>query len=152
MQSRLEINVPILERILELRRKIASLLGYASWADYVTEMNVVKTAKNVADFLSEFEEHLRPVGLRDRKVLLSMKEEDCKKRGLSFDGKYYAWDTGYYRRKWVKDSFSLDDNFVKEHFSVDHIVPAVIEIYENLLGVKFVEHKGELWHPGMMVS
>jgi hypothetical protein len=30
-ESRLAINVPLLEKILELRRRIASLLGYKTW-------------------------------------------------------------------------------------------------------------------------
>lgn len=46
-ESRLEINVPVLEKILDLRRKIAALLGYPTWADYVTEVKMVKNARNV---------------------------------------------------------------------------------------------------------
>lgn len=30
-EDRLEINVPLLDKALELRRKIASLLGYKTW-------------------------------------------------------------------------------------------------------------------------
>jgi len=30
-EARLEINVPLLDKALELRRKIASLLGYKTW-------------------------------------------------------------------------------------------------------------------------
>ena len=48
-ESRLEINVPIMDKFLELRRKIAALLGYATWADYVTEVKMVKNAKGVVD-------------------------------------------------------------------------------------------------------
>ena len=46
-ESRLAINVPILEKFLELRRKIAKLLGYETWADYITEVKMVKNAKGV---------------------------------------------------------------------------------------------------------
>jgi hypothetical protein len=30
-ESRLEINVPLLDKALELRRRIASILGYKTW-------------------------------------------------------------------------------------------------------------------------
>lgn len=43
-EARLEINVPLLDKALELRRKIASLLSYPTWADYITEVKMVKTA------------------------------------------------------------------------------------------------------------
>ena len=42
-ESRLAINVPILEEIVELRRDIAKMLGYPTWADYVTETKVCDT-------------------------------------------------------------------------------------------------------------
>jgi hypothetical protein len=31
---------------------------------------------------------------------------------------------------------------------VSVVVPTILEIYQKLLGVRFVEHKGETWHPG----
>ena len=45
--NRLAINTPLLERALDLRRRITKLLGYPTWADYVTEVKMVKTADNV---------------------------------------------------------------------------------------------------------
>lgn len=29
------------------------------------------------------------------------------------------------------------------------VVPTILEIYQNLLGVTFQEIKGSTWHPGM---
>jgi Zn-dependent oligopeptidase len=54
----------------------------------------------------------------------------------------------YYDRLYVEESLSLDDALVKEYFPVDVIVPTILEIYQDLLGVKFEEVKGNLWHPG----
>jgi Zn-dependent oligopeptidase len=48
-EARLEINVPLLSKALDLRRQIAKLLGYKTWADYVTEVKMIKTSKNVED-------------------------------------------------------------------------------------------------------
>jgi Zn-dependent oligopeptidase len=47
-EARLELNSPLLDRALELRRNIAGLLGYKTWADYVTEVKMVKSGDNVA--------------------------------------------------------------------------------------------------------
>ena len=35
--------------MLDLRRQIAKLLGYETWADYRTEVKMVKNAKNVVN-------------------------------------------------------------------------------------------------------
>lgn len=47
--ARLEINAPILDKIIALRWKIADLLGYPTWADYITEVKMAKDAKTVTD-------------------------------------------------------------------------------------------------------
>ncbi|KAG6917456.1 hypothetical protein DXG01_002433 [Tephrocybe rancida] len=154
-ESRLEINVPILNKALDLRRQIAKLLGYETWqarvlcgwADYNTEDQMVKTGKNVDDFLSDLENKLRPVGLKDRDILLAMKKKEHEAKGLPFDGEFYFWDYRYYDRKYVEETLDLDDMLVKEYFPVDVIVPTILSIYQNLLGVRFEEIQGSTWHP-----
>jgi Zn-dependent oligopeptidase len=51
-EARLAINVPLLDKALELRRKIASLLGYPTWADYITEVKMIKNARGVTEVRS----------------------------------------------------------------------------------------------------
>ena len=51
----------------------------------------------------------------------------------------------------MERNLSLDDSLVKEYFPVSVVVPAILDIYQNLLGVKFVEITGDardVWHPG----
>ena len=43
----MEINAPLLTRALDLRRKIAALLGYKTWADYITEVKMIKNGAGV---------------------------------------------------------------------------------------------------------
>lgn len=57
----------------------------------------------------------------------------------------------YYDRLFVEKTLSLDDSLVKEHFPVSVVVPTILGIYQNLLGVRFVEVTGDkkdVWHPG----
>lgn len=89
------------------------------------------------------------MALKEREILLAMKLEEHKAKGLPFDGEFYIWDYRYYDRKYVEKLLKLDDMLVKEYFPVNVVVPAILEIYQNLLGVKFVETKGETWHPGL---
>ncbi|KAB5588390.1 Metallopeptidase MepB [Ceratobasidium theobromae] len=146
-ENRLEINLPLLDRAIELRRQCAAILGYNNWADFVEEEKMIKTSKAVIDFLTDLEEKLRPVGLKDRETLLKLKEKEHAKLGLPFDGEFYIWDYRYYDRLHIEETLSLDDSLVKEYFPVEVVVPTILEIYQDLLGVKFEEVKGNLWHP-----
>ncbi len=55
-----EENVPLLEKILPLRDDIAKKLGYKTWADYETEVKMVKTAATAIKFLETLKAGLQP--------------------------------------------------------------------------------------------
>jgi Zn-dependent oligopeptidase len=95
------------------------------------------------------EHKLRPVGLKDREILLRLKEEECKEKNIPFDGEFYLWDYRYYDRLFVEKSLNLDDSLVKEYFPVAVVVPTILQIYQNLLGVRFEAIEGETWHSGL---
>lgn len=147
-EDRLKQNVPLLEKALDLRRRIAAMLGYDTWADYVTEVKMVKSGKNAENFLDDLEAKLRPVGEKERDILLRLKKEEHEKRGLPFDGEFYIWDYRYYDRLYIEKTLDLDESLVKEYFPVAVVVPTILKIYQDLLGVKFIEIKDDnVWHP-----
>ncbi|EIN12760.1 metallopeptidase MepB [Punctularia strigosozonata HHB-11173 SS5] len=147
-EARLAVNAPLLAKALDIRRQIAALLGYPTWADYVTEEKMVGNAANAMAFLEDLERKLRPVGEADRAALLELKKEEHARRGLPFDGELYIWDYRYYDRLFVERTLALDDAEVKEYFEVERVVPTILEVYQRLLGVRFVEIQdgNEMWH------
>jgi Zn-dependent oligopeptidase len=48
-EARLAVNVEPLSNILRLRKEIAEILQYNSWADYATEVKMSKSAANVKE-------------------------------------------------------------------------------------------------------
>ncbi|KAF5382609.1 hypothetical protein D9615_002965 [Tricholomella constricta] len=146
-ESRLEVNVPLLSKALDLRRQIAKILGYNTWADYITEEKMIKSGKGVDDFLNDLQEKLLPVGTKEREILLAIKKKEHEAKGIPFDGEFYIWDYRYYDRKYIEESLDLDDSLVKEYFPVSVVVPTILSIYQNLLGVRFEEIQGSTWHP-----
>lgn len=100
--------------------------------------------------MDDLESKLLPVGLKDRETLLAMKKKEHEAKGLPFDGEFYLWDYRYYDRKFIEESLDLDDMLVKEYFPVSVVVPTILSIYQNLLGVQFHEIKdASIWHHGM---
>ncbi|KAG6335973.1 hypothetical protein ID866_3126 [Astraeus odoratus] len=154
-EARLEVNVPLLERALDLRRRIAAMLGYKTWADYVTEVKMAKTGDAAQTFVDELEAKLRPTGIKEREALLSLKKEEHEKRKPltkiydSILPDFFSVNR-YYDRLFIEKTLNLDDSLVKEYFPVSVVVPTILSIYQALLGVKFVEITGEkkdVWHP-----
>ena len=101
-----------------------------------------------SQFLTDLEQKLRPLGLQERETLLALKAEELKAKGEPFDGEFYIWDYRYYDRLYTEKTLSLDDALVKEYFPVSVVVPTILGIYQNLLGVRFHEIKDTTtWHP-----
>ena len=91
--------------------------------------------------------------MKDRETLLALKKKEHEEKGFPFDGEFYLWDYRYYDRKYIEESLSLDDKIVQEYFPVSTVVPAILEIYQNLLGVQFEEiQNASTWHSGMFIS
>eukprot|EP00795_Rhopilema_esculentum_P016852 gene16852-8327_t len=140
-------NSPILEELVELRAKMASLLGYPTHAAYITEMRMAKTAENVANFLSELAQKLDTLGEKEIKELLQLKKAEYEKHGWDYDGKINMWDLKYYMRIIEETKYSVDHNKLKEYFPIDVVTKGLLEMYQELLSLEFCEIANpDVWH------
>ncbi|OAV92318.1 hypothetical protein PTTG_03918 [Puccinia triticina 1-1 BBBD Race 1] len=147
--SRAEINVPILEEIINLRREAAAALGKPNWAAHALEIKMAKEVKTVAGFLDDLRTKIQPIAQKERRELLKIKAEEVQKLGLDTDpSKLYVWDYRYYDRLYTEGNLDLKAELVKEYFPVSVVVEVILETYQALLSVKFFQVKeAELWHP-----
>lgn len=164
----------ILKELVDLRAQKASLLGFNTHADFVLEMNMAKSSKTVATFLGmargwgggtaglavpraltllvlvfldELAEKLKPLGEKERAVILDLKKKECEKRGLEFDNRINAWDMRYYMNQVEETKYSVDQNLLKEYFPMQVVTTGLLAIYQELLGLTFhLEEKAQVWH------
>ena len=115
---------------MELRSKAAKIMGYDTWADYVIEPKMAKSAKTAQDFLDDLYTKIKPIGLKERDRLLELKKEECKELGREYDPTFYAWDYRYYDRLYVEKNLSLNDEKVKEYLPAEHVVQEMLKIYQ----------------------
>ncbi|XP_046870342.1 neurolysin, mitochondrial isoform X1 [Hypomesus transpacificus] len=142
-----EVNTAILEQLIKLRAKVANLLGFNNHANYVLEMNMAKNATNVACFLDEFYEKLKPVGEKERKYILALKKRDCLMRGQTFDGLINAWDLPYYMNQVEQVKFAVDKDKLIQYFPLEVVTAGLLSIYQDLLGLTFSQIKhAHVWH------
>ncbi|XP_060765016.1 neurolysin, mitochondrial [Neoarius graeffei] len=142
-----EVNTEILEQLIELRAKAAKLLGFSSHANYVLEMNMAKNSSSVSRFLDELYEKLKPVGQKERQYLLSLKQAECQRRGLDFDGRLHAWDLLYYMNQVEQVKFAVDKDKLIEYFPLEVVTEGLLGIYQDLLGLRFHQIQNpHVWH------
>ncbi|KAK4049917.1 metalloendopeptidase [Microbotryomycetes sp. JL221] len=145
-------NTPLLQEIVKLRQQAAELLGYKNHAEFILEIKMAKTPTQVMEFLNDLETKLKPMGEKERQALLELKKEEHEKRGWEFDGEFRLWDYRYYDRLYTEKTLNVDENKIAEYFVVSEIVPKMLKMYEDILGVKVEpvprEEKfgGVTWH------
>ena len=128
------VNTPILEEVIAIRHRMANMLGFPTHAAYQLDDRMAKTVENVDTFLSDLFTRLKPKAEADLAEMLALKKKDDPSAT-----KIDYWDRSYYANQIMKNRYTVDSQEVREYFPVDHVIQTVLEIYQKMLSVKFVE-------------
>ena len=134
-------NVPLFKEAILLRDEAARLLGYPNHAAFRIEDKMAKTTKTVDDFLGDLRTRLSPGGKTELARLKGLKKDDLASRGQEAkdDGHYYLWDHRFYDRLMVEKEYAVDQQRVAEYFPLQTTVRGMLQIFEQLFGLVFVE-------------
>ncbi|MDP7008165.1 MAG: M3 family metallopeptidase [Phycisphaerales bacterium] len=142
-------NVDVLERIIKLRDEASDLLGYATTADYETEVKMSKNAATVADFYKKLRPVVRKKAEKDWAELVAAKREDLGDP----EAEFYQWDFSYYYEKIKNNKYSVDSQQVQEYLPLQNVMDGLFEITQNLYGLEYrevtenaTERGTPLWH------
>lgn len=139
-------NVPRIERILELRREKAHLLGYDCFGDLVMADRMAKCEKQARDFILDLKERTVPAFAREQQELLQFARE--LERDASFVLR--PWDVGYYAEKLRKHRYEFDDELLRVYFPAERMLEAVFEVSSELFGIRIAPLEGlPVWDPSV---
>jgi len=132
------VNIGLMEAAIALRRKIAGLLGYATFADYVLDDRMAKNSANVFAFLERTQEKLKKKGRKELRVRLKLKGGGDKVLN--------AWETAYYNNRLKKEKYSVDHEKIKEYFPLETVLKGMFEVFGEVFGARFVPAQLPVWH------
>lgn len=143
-------NAPILEKMIQIRFKLAKLLGYETYSDFVLEERLAKSKDNVLNFLDDLHNKLTPLGNKEIKYLLEFKNKELASRGLEPQDVLYVWDSNYYDNLLLEQEYKVDHQKISEYFPLKETVEKMLGFYEQIFDVKFVKienpPKEAVWH------
>ena len=126
-------NLEVIRRITELRLKIAQLLGYNCYADYVLEEKMAENTKTVNDFLQELCDATLGYAHEDVKAVTEFAKT------LGFEGELMPWDWGYYNEKYKEAKYSINDEQIKPYLQLENVKEAVFMLAGKLYGLTFTQ-------------
>lgn len=138
-----ENNLDICKRIVNLRREIAQLLGYHTYADYVLKHRMASNVKNVYKLLDDLIDAYKPTALKEVKAI-----EDEAKADEGEDFAIEPWDFSFYSHKLKMKEFNLDAEMLRPYFELSKVIGGVFGLATRLYGITFKENKDiPVYHP-----
>ena len=135
-----ENNLDICKRLINLRREIAQLLGYKTYADYVLKRRMASKPRNVYRLLDDLIEAYKPTALQEKAELVKMAKKDIEKM--------YPWDSGFYSHKLQMKKYDLDQEMLRPYFELSKVIDGVFGLANRLYGITFKENKDiPVYHP-----
>ena len=135
-----ENNLEICKRLINLRREIAQLLGYKTYADYVLKRRMASNARNVYHLLDNLIDAYKPTAIKERDELRKLAHKDVDKMK--------PWDSGFYSHKLQMKKYNLDAEMLRPYFELKNVINGVFGLANRLYGITFKENKDiPVYHP-----
>ena len=135
-------NMENIRKITDLRLKVANLLGYECYADYVLEDRMAENRTTVTGFLDELCDATFDYAKKDVATVAAYA------KSLGFEGELMPWDWAYYSEKYKEAEYSINDEQVKPYLQLENVKDAVFMLAGKLYGLTFTQVDNiETYHP-----
>ena len=143
MQGDSEDNRDICRRIVNIRRELANLLGYKTYADYVLKHRMAGNTRGVYRLLNDLVDAYMPTARKEVEGVASLAR---KMEGKTFEMK--PWDFAYYSRKLKMQKFNIDPEMLRPYFELSKVIQGVFGLANRLYGITFKENSAiPVYHP-----
>ena len=131
-----ENNLEICKRLINVRRELAQLLGYKTYADYVMKHRMAGSVRGVYRLLNDLIAAYKPAALKEVELL---------KKGHP---QLEPWDFAFYSHKLQMKKYNIDSEMLRPYFELSKVIEGVFGLANRLYGITFKENKEiPVYHP-----
>lgn len=136
------VNVGVLKDLLGLRHEYATLLGYETWAQYVTEDKMIGTDGAASDFIDRISEASGDRMRRDYDELLRRKQIDDPEAT-----EVNPWDVQFLEDRIKAERFAFNSQEMRPYFEYGRVKEGLMDVSAELFGVRFEPRPDiPVWH------
>ncbi len=125
-------NIAVLDSLLAKRYRVARILGYDTWADYILEDKMIGTTKNASDFIARLNDTTLKRAQEEYAAYLKRKQEDDPSARM-----VNRWEVSYYGRLIRKRDFDFDPQEVRPYFPFDEVKQGVLDVTSKMFGITY---------------
>ncbi|MGB5354663.1 MAG: M3 family metallopeptidase [Woeseia sp.] len=125
-----------IEKILELRHRLARLVGFANFGEFSLATKMAGSTAEVIEFLRQLAQQTRP----------GAEAEIAELEALA-GGPLQAWDVSYWLEKLKQDKYSVSDEELRKYFPASRVKAGLFELAQKLYGLQLtLVDDVETWH------
>ena len=145
-------NIEIVGKMVNLRREIAQLLGFNTYADYALALRMAEKPENVYHLLNSLIDAYMPTAKNEVKDVeaLYYKENHLDPETLSSDDpqRFMPWDFSYYANKLKESKYSINSEMLRPYFELSKVKQGVFGLAHRLYGITFRKNPDvPVYHP-----
>ena len=125
------VNRALLDEALELRRRIAELIGEPTWAHFALELKMAKEPGRVTAFFDALVPAVESAVARELEAMRPRLEAD------GHDGDVAVWDWRYYDNALRRDEYGVDQNLVSEYLPLDAVMAGMLKLTGEVFGLDY---------------
>lgn len=139
-----EANLAILREVVGLRKELADLFGYPSYAHWSMRRKMVERPEVVEQFLAEVGTKVEQV---EKRELAELAQEKARQLELP-EAKIERWDVSFYQQRIKKARYSVDPQIVRAQFPTEPTLAWLLAVTSRLYDVEFRSNpRLPVWHP-----
>ncbi|UCH63117.1 MAG: Zn-dependent oligopeptidase [Fidelibacterota bacterium] len=139
-------NLDVLDRMMDRRYELANLLGYPTWADFVTEIQMIRTPQATQTFVDQLTEAARPALERDMALLLErLKQIDPQAASIGI------WQRYYLPELISRETYDFDSQETRPYFAYDKVRDGLLTLTSRMFGVTYTRLEETAWHPSVEI-
>ncbi|MBD1913363.1 MULTISPECIES: M3 family metallopeptidase [unclassified Leptolyngbya] len=138
-------NQPLIERILTLRKEMAGLLGYDSYAELSLASKMAPNVEAVEGLLNS----LRSASYDAAKEDLEALKTFAKEQGAPEGDDLQLWDITFWAERLRETKYDLNTEELRPYFPLEQVLDGLFSLAKRLFGITITSADGEapVWHP-----
>lgn len=129
-------NFKIVSRIINIRRELAQLLGYNTYAAYTLKRRMAEKEDQVYKLLNQLIDAYKEPAIHEIEEI-----SELAKRESGPDFELEPWDFSFYAHKLQLEKYNLDAEMLRPYFELSKVKNGVFNLATSLYGITFKENQ-----------
>ena len=137
-------NTPVLERTLTLKREMANLLGYPTYADLNLSSKTARTVAAVDGLIAQLAAAAHGAGRAEMDALTAF----ARASGFGGDA-LQPWDIAFWAERQREKDYDYSEAELSKYLPYPNVLDGLFSLAQRLFGIRIVPADGTapVWHP-----